>query len=148
MLFLLISILFLSEGQCSNSKQIIELHPIEKIAQNMDCLNKTTVDARVCCQKVYSLWDTELNKIYKELLGSIKDKNAKKSLIESQKKWIQFRDKEFDFYNNYYDLNGTIWGNIELQSKIAFIKSRVKTLYEILKSIDLSSSGNEKLLFE
>lgn len=65
MLFLLISILFFSEVQCSNSKQTIELHPIEKIAQNIDFSNKSTFDAKVCYQEVYSLWDKELNKIYK-----------------------------------------------------------------------------------
>lgn len=52
-------------------------------------------------QEKYLKSDKELNKVYKQLLGSLNAKN-KTLLIQSQKDWIRFRDSHCAFETNDY----------------------------------------------
>lgn len=79
----------------------------------------------------YKKADTELNKVYKELL-SILDKNEKPLLIQAEKDWVKFRDSHCKFETSQYE-GGSIQPLIystcleELTEKrIAEIKASIK----------------------
>lgn len=132
---------------CFASEESI-FNPSPVLEKEKTCCNKTTADSEKCLDDVYKLLDKELNKIYNDLLKITTDKKVKDLLINSQREWINFRDKEFAFYSKYYDIPGTIWGPVCIKMKVAFIKSRIKTLYKVYKSLDMSSSGKEEFVFD
>ena len=51
-----------------------------------------------CADKAYQASDAELNKLYKQIEGRLKDDaDTRKLLVSAQKAWIGFRDAECEF---------------------------------------------------
>ena len=49
----------------------------------------------------------------------------KEKLINAQKQWLAYRDKELDFSNQLYlDMQGTMWIPVAVQSKLELTKLR------------------------
>lgn len=77
-------------------------------------------------------YDTLLNKYYKLLLGklAIEDNNI---LIEAQRAWLVYRDKELKLFaklrERQYSGGGTIQSNIYASEYLDFIEARVFTLF-------------------
>ncbi|KQZ13404.1 MULTISPECIES: lysozyme inhibitor LprI family protein [unclassified Mesorhizobium] len=56
------------------------------------------MSANECADKAYQASDAELNKLYKQIEGRLKDDaDTRKLLVTAQKAWIGFRDAECDF---------------------------------------------------
>jgi len=61
---------------------------------------KAYLDADKCdCEKTEKDWDSELNKNYKILMAEL-DKPEQEKLKLAQRKWIEYRDLEFNFMAN------------------------------------------------
>ena len=97
--------------------------------------NQTTYGMNQCAYEGQQKWDKELNKYYKLLMNKL-DANGKTSLKESQRQWIKYRDKEFEFIQYYYlQKQGTMWTNVVAGIKYHFIRNRaleLKRIHEIL----------------
>lgn len=118
----------------------------EKIVENRidilekDCLNKENISNSETCNciiKARESWDIELNKNY----NSLKNKLPESSFLilkEAQKKWIEYRDNEFDFITSYYYevKQGTIWFAVAENSKKEIVKRRTIELKKYLDLLD------------
>lgn len=112
-------------------------HPIDLALQQ--CLDSedhfTTKGMTDCVLKALENWDSELNKNYNELLKLLSD-TQKEKLKTSQIKWIEFRDKEIDFSNQfYYDMQGTMWHTIATDRKLELTKNRALELLSYVLNI-------------
>lgn len=65
-------------------------------------LAQSQLEMNESSQKNYKVADTELNKLYKVLMGKL-DQNEKPLLIASQKDWIKFRDSNCKFEGAMYE---------------------------------------------
>ena len=52
---------------------------------------KTSYDKTFCTAKLFMESDSELNAVYKKLMGFVKG-DVKKNLVQAQRNWIHFRD--------------------------------------------------------
>jgi uncharacterized protein YecT (DUF1311 family) len=52
--------------------------------------------------KEYNMADTQLNRVYQELISKIKNPAQKKQLVAAQKSWILMRDADGKFFGDYY----------------------------------------------
>ena len=97
--------------------------------------NQTTLGMIQCTNNAADEWDKELNKNYKLLMGILSEEERAK-LKESQRKWIEFRDKEFEFSGTmYYNLQGTLWRITAADRRYDLIRQRaidLKNYYQIL----------------
>lgn len=87
--------------------------------------------------KGQELWDQELNKVYKEIMGLIPTEEQK-ALRSEQRKWIKSRDIRFKkIWKEQYEEYGS--GNMALMEtealKMNFIKERVLVLREKLHAL-------------
>ncbi len=53
------------------------------------------------------MWDKRLNQVYRKLMIKLSPKQ-RKLLRESQRKWLQYRDREFKFIESFYTGSGSI----------------------------------------
>jgi len=140
-------------------------HPL--VLKENECTKnaKNSMEIRACREQSAKDWDLELNRIYGQILKHIElsEKSAKeekdfdqakfvkarKSLIESQRAWIAFREKEKSFLLKYYDYeSGSIWP-LEYQNMVKEITvSRVRDLYRILESKDMSGDDSKNYSFD
>ena len=65
------------------------------------------------------------------------DSTGQKQLLEAQRQWINYRDKEFEFMKNYYyeKKQGTMWSIVAAGSRYDLVKARaleLKNYYEML----------------
>jgi uncharacterized protein YecT (DUF1311 family) len=140
-------------------------HPL--VLKENECTKnaKNSMEIRACREQSANDWDLELNHIYGQILKHIElseksakeEKNfdqakfvkARKSLIESQRAWIAFREREKSFLLKYYDYeSGSIWP-LEYQNRVKEITvSRVRDLYRILESKDMSGDDSKNYSFD
>jgi uncharacterized protein YecT (DUF1311 family) len=77
-------------------------------------------------------YDSLLNKYYQLLLGKL-DKEDKIALVEAQRAWLAFRDKELRLASilrkEKYSGGGTIQSTLYTAEHVAIIKERTLTLY-------------------
>lgn len=87
-----------------------------------------------CLDAAYLEWDTELNRVYQQLLIELEgDQEAIDVLRTTQRAWIDFREAEFAFLNNLYGgLSGTMWRMIHVGQTVDFVRSRTNALSEFL----------------
>jgi uncharacterized protein YecT (DUF1311 family) len=74
----------------------IEVSKAYDVGANME--NSTSSEMIESSLKTAEELDRLLNKYYKILLNQLNDKEKQK-LIASQRAWISYRDKEFEFYD-------------------------------------------------
>ena len=118
---------------------------IEKNENSIDsvesnCLEKKDIsNAEICncIRQARESWDIELNKYY-ALLRTNLPKEAFEILNESQKRWINYRDKEFQFISTFYHnvQEGTMWYSVAENKKKEIVKQRAVELEEHFKSLD------------
>lgn len=101
--------------------------------------NYTTSGMTNCIIEATKKLDKRLNDSYQSLL-KILTVEQKKMLVESQKSWIVYRDKEIEFSNQlYYDMEGTMWIPINAETKMNLTKQRI---LEIENYIENKKVGN------
>lgn len=116
--------------------QAMEENPIDKGLK--ECLesseNYTTKGMKECVIQAAKKWDIELNKVYQELLDSLSN-NAREKLVTSQRKWMEFRESEIQFSNQFYhDLGGTMWIPVKAEKILTLTKNRTLELEAYLAS--------------
>ncbi len=110
------------------------------------CLEKkqSTQGMVECYNEATDMWDRELNKVYKNLMKNLKP-NERKLLRESQRRWIKYRDKEFEFLNTFPFVNnnrykyGTMSFIMVAAQKMQVVKDRVLELESFLNFINFSN---------
>jgi len=105
-----------------------DIDPIDKEIE--DCIKKdsTTSGMEICGLKALESWDKELNVAYGKLNKKL-DYKAKDNLLKSQRKWIEYRDREYKFIDNFfYDFQGSMYGAIVIGEKRAIVKQRTLAL--------------------
>ena len=86
--------------------------------------NISTAGSLACISVAYDDWDKELNRVYKDLRNILND-DEQKLLRNSQIKWIDYRDREFDFINELYgNLQGTMFLIFGASKKMEIVKAR------------------------
>jgi len=98
--------------------------------QERECCSKTgnTVDMMNCTIKATMQWKAEINKYY-DLLLEILPKEDEELLIDSQKKWIIFRDQHILFINSFYDkVPATMYRNLSRGEIRELFKDRALNL--------------------
>jgi uncharacterized protein YecT (DUF1311 family) len=73
--------------------------------------------------------DSQLNKVYKQLLISIDDSSQKALLVTSQREWLQYRDETIAFFTARYPYSkGGLFLNIHLiKDRTTFLQSLLET---------------------
>lgn len=109
-------------------------------AELQQCLdsaeNYTTAGMSNCVIKATAKWDNVLNENYKKLLSLLSPETQKK-LRESQRKWIEFRDKEIQLSRALYnELGGTMWIPIIYETNMKLTRDRALELEEYINNID------------
>jgi uncharacterized protein YecT (DUF1311 family) len=113
-------------------------HPIDVELQNCrDTESNQTPFGRIECEHIAAdLWDNELNNYYNDLMKRINTKEQE-ILKESQRKWIEYRDKELNFSETFYfGFQGTMWGTVAAGRRCDIIRSRaleLKAYMDVLK---------------
>lgn len=102
----------------------------------IDCSKATTqTEINTCSQNEYIAADKELNDIYRKVIGKL-NTQQKFSLIQSQKKWIVFRDD----YSKIYDLvykGGSMATSAVVRCKTDVTRARITELKTLFDQISL-----------
>ncbi len=105
------------------------------------CSNKavSTLDSTRCLQQGYSDWDKELNAQYQALLKG-QSAAAKKAIVQSQRDWLTYQKSYFAALDKFYQQQqGTVWGIVDAQAKLDFIRHKTIELTTLAGSLDLSN---------
>lgn len=129
-------ILFICCGSCVAFSQ--DKHRIDKDLET--CLsfseNQTTSGMTICEQQAEQNWDKELNHYYQLVMKNLSP-SAVEVLKTSQRDWLKYRDKEFEFISTFYfeEMQGTMWSIIAAGHRTEIVKKRaleLKSYYDIL----------------
>lgn len=98
------------------------------------CGDKTNqTDMNICAGQAYSKADRELNSVYKQIAGRLKDDaGTTKLLVAAQKAWIAFRDAECNFSSSTVQ-GGSAYPFISNSCLYDKTKSRIQDLKVYLK---------------
>ncbi|MBD2077478.1 DUF1311 domain-containing protein [Phormidium sp. FACHB-592] len=120
----------------SVSYELIFKHPIDRELEDCIAKNSSTNGEFQCVVKAYDRWDTELNRVYKNLKAKL-GSQGQEALESAQLKWLEFRDKEFELVNNIYPQGaGSVSRNSNAYRRVAIVKNRV---LEIERYLEYSS---------
>lgn len=103
------------------------------------CLDKTenasTAGQCECIYEAHAKWDKRLNAVYKTLLSRL-DSTAKNALIEAQREWIKFKEKEMALVNaTWGNGEGTMWRPVRAEKVKRITQDRVEKLEELLEAL-------------
>ncbi|MHC1548216.1 lysozyme inhibitor LprI family protein [Phyllobacterium sp. K27] len=101
------------------------------------CGDKTNqTDMNICAGQAYSKADRELNSVYKQIAGRLKDDPATtKLLVTAQKAWIAFRDGECNFSSSTVQ-GGSAYPFVSSSCLHDKTASRIEDLKAYLKCAD------------
>lgn len=117
----------------------LKLESFETVEEFESYINKYTQECldngfggtgSISCFVSYELWDKELNIYYKKLMSKLTAKE-KELLKESQKKWLEFRDKTIEFNSLMLDRNYDQEGTMFLLARVSVADSDIS---EIIKN--------------
>lgn len=125
--FMVFSIVSLSQSAENYKLELNKLN--QEYEKNEDY---TTVGMLEAAEKYYIELDELLNRCYKELSSQLDEKD-KKALLNSQREWIKYRDKEIEFAQLFYSKKeGTMWLLFPVGEKIDLVKNRINDLINYL----------------
>jgi len=102
----------------------------------LDCSKASTqAEINACAQSKYISADKELNSIYKKVIGKL-DAQQKLVLVQSQRKWISFRDEYCKIYALIY-AGGSMSPSAILKCKTEATMSRIVELQSLFDQLDL-----------
>ncbi|NKK67731.1 lysozyme inhibitor LprI family protein [Rhizobium leguminosarum] len=102
-----------------------------------NCGDKTNQsDMNICAAESLKKSDAEMNKVYKEIEGRLKDDaDTTKLLVATQKAWIAFRDAECNFQSSTVQ-GGTAYPFVNSSCHDGLTQSRTEALKVYLKCND------------
>lgn len=120
------------------------IHPID--AEINRCVDKSpsTHGMMECTTKGMEKWDRELNRLYKELMGTL-SKEGQNALRTAQRAWIPLRDSEFalnsEVYSTIYTVldGGTMWLLNDAIAHMEVVRRRTLELDQLLKGVKKKS---------
>lgn len=123
-ILLIITLCCLGIGEAQAQK-----HPIDIKLE--DCLeeNYSTSGMMDCTNEALTAWESELDKNYKQIQSVLGDA-GKTAMKDSQKKWEEFKTKEFAMIDAMYMTvvkktgGGTMYKLIGINQKLQVIKNR------------------------
>ena len=100
----------------------------------VDCANASDqATMNQCAGQDYKAADRELNAVYQQITGRLKDNpDGKKLLVSAQRAWIGFRDAECKFSSSGVT-GGSVYPLIYSNCMTAVTKVRVEALKQYLK---------------
>ena len=98
---------------------------------NQNLSAQTQAEMNQTAKKDFELVDAELNKVYKEVIKLLSEKENQ-LLIKAQRDWIKFRDSHCEFEANEYE-GGSIQPLIYSSCLTERTKDRIKDLKSILE---------------
>ncbi|MBX9409084.1 lysozyme inhibitor LprI family protein [Pseudomonas baetica] len=100
----------------------------------IDCANASDqATMNQCAGQDFKAADKELNTVYQQITGRLKDNpDSKKLLVNAQRAWIGFRDAECAFSSSGV-AGGSVYPLIYSSCMTAVTKVRVETLKQYLK---------------
>jgi uncharacterized protein YecT (DUF1311 family) len=133
--FALLSVFLLAPAAIAQEQS---QHPIDKALEACIDKNGSTAGMVECTDKAYAAWDKELNRIYGELMRSVKP-SQKESLRLSQLEWIKYRDLDFKLIDSVYDtMQGTMYIPMRIDARMEIVKKRA---LELKGYLDLVTEG-------
>lgn len=124
-LLLFIMVVFAGSGLAGQKEK---QHSIDVWLEKCIASNFSTTSMTNCSVEATTMWDKEMNRIYKELIRKLPDKQ-KTLLKQSQIQWLKLRDAEFNFICEFFgSFEGTMWQNILAGEKLNVVKKRTLTL--------------------
>ncbi|MDM8552084.1 DUF1311 domain-containing protein [Desulfobacterales bacterium HSG2] len=122
-------------GENKTPAQENKIHPTDKFLEECMVKDSTTMGMMDCIKEAYKLWDTELNKVYKQL-RSVLNPTQKKDLKTAQLKWIKYRDSEFKLIDSIYSsFEGTMYMPMNAGERMKIVKKRTLELRAYLDLI-------------
>lgn len=118
-------------------------HSQKPVSSSDVCFERamTTADMVVCADQEYQRLDQELNRVYAALLAEMTPAQTQ-SLQDAQRRWLSFRDAEFNAINGVYDsLDGTIYRVLRLGQRNQVVRHRVEQLTSLRDAITGASIG-------
>ena len=101
---------------------------IEKMVEK----NSTTYGMHEALRTEYEELDKLLNKYYNQLMKTLNDEQ-KIYLRNSQREWLKFRDKEYEFYSSYYHaMGGTMWGLVSSENRDIIMLRRIEEIVKLI----------------
>jgi uncharacterized protein YecT (DUF1311 family) len=108
---------------------------IDKFESNCSDKNPSTQGINECIDKAMTMWDKDLNKYYKLLMGKL-NKQQRIQLQKAQIQWLKFRDEEYkNIITIYGAMEGTIYQNFIMWSKRDIVKQRTLQLKKFYEDI-------------
>ena len=104
------------------------------VALAQDCANATSQMAmNVCADQAYRKTDAELNAVYSQINGRLKqDKEATKLLVNAQKAWLAFREAECTFSTSA-SVQGSVYPMLVAQCRGGMTSKRIDELKTYLR---------------
>lgn len=112
-----------------------ETHPIDGFVNDCIARDNSPANLRNCLFVAYEKWDEELNRVYNELKGNLSEKQ-KAALKASQLKWLEYRDREFDFIDRLYPEKGNANATLRAEDRLRMLRERVLALRGHLHGFD------------
>ncbi len=112
-------------------------HPIDiDLARCLDSDEGASAHgARRCIRNATAAWDRELNRVYRELMDEL-DERQRLKLRDAQRKWTAFRDSEVDAVGTIYgSLEGTVFLVMQSEAVSSLTRERVRQLNGMLEVI-------------
>jgi len=98
--------------------------------------NQTTAGMCNCTYEALDKWDKRLNIAYKTLLTKL-DTIAKGKLIDVQREWVKFKEKEIALIDATYGAaDGTMWRIVRAEKILDITRGRAADLEELLGTLD------------
>jgi uncharacterized protein YecT (DUF1311 family) len=99
--------------------------------------NQSTLGMIDCIRTAMEEWDAELNKYYNLLMDKLSIDEQEK-LRAAQRKWLEYRDKEFEFIETMHgNMEGTMWKIVEADSRNNIVRQRALELTSYYNTIIL-----------
>ncbi|WP_439882454.1 lysozyme inhibitor LprI family protein [Pontibacter sp. MBLB2868] len=135
-IFLLGALLFFCS--LANAQQKEKINPIDK--QLKACLdtkeNQTTAGMCDCTYEALDKWDKQLNVVYKALSSKL-NTTAKTKLVEAQRQWVKFKEKEVELIDaTYGSADGTMWRIVRASKVLQLTKERAVELESLLETLE------------
>ncbi len=111
-------------------------HPIDSWLTG--CMEKepSTQGANACLGQALVRWDSEMNRVYRELNGRL-EAEKRNTLREAQRAWVAFRDMELAWLGEFYGrLQGSMYGSMLAADRLEVTRKRALELDSLLDVLE------------
>jgi uncharacterized protein YecT (DUF1311 family) len=116
--------LFLTSPQAA----VEEKHSIDAWLEDAYAKEETTAGQREVINQAREMWDREMNRAYKKLIGSLSPKQQA-TLKKSQENWLKFQDSEWEVISSVVaGKEGTMWQLTATEKGMEFVRQRALQL--------------------